>query len=96
VARNEARKGRARRERSHDLVAVATTSAIDSVHRMTNTFEPVSQNRTRMIAALITLTVMVTGTSRVTASICLARIRPISLSLISPGSIAAMAEKPPT
>ena len=96
AARGEAVSGRLLRMRSHVLTARMTIDAIENPHRLRNRFEPVSQNRIRMIAMLMKLTVMVSGTSCVTASICLARIRPISLSLISRGSSGAMAEKPPT
>ena len=77
------------------VISPRDTDAIKSAHRPRNAFEPVFQNIASTIATVIRLTVMLTGTSRVTASICLARIRPISRSVISPTSIRAIEENPP-
>jgi hypothetical protein len=75
---------------------MAAAVAIVSAHAPRKMFEPLFQNTNRIIATLTRLMVMVIGTRRVIASICLARMRRISRSLRSPDSNRVAAKKPPS
>src|SRR6188768_1708735 len=83
MALRDASFGGRRRDRTHDRVASAAAAAIVSPQVARNTFEPVFQKTNRTIATLARLIVIVSGTSRVIAPICLARMQRISRSLRS-------------
>ncbi len=95
AARGDASCGGLRCDRRHERTASEAVAARVRPQIARKSFQPRPQNRISTMATFSIVTAIVTGISCVTASICLARMRPISRSL-RPAVRLSSISKPPS